>query len=260
MNILRFRLLGIPCIKLGDEPVLPARRKTAALLYYLAANATPLQRGPAAGLLWPEFSPEQARANLRRSLLDANRAARICLFEPARDLLQFSSVDTVEVDALRFMELAARGLGRRLEEGFEELLQAANLYTGDFLSGFYLKDALEFEDWQLAQLDLYRHKVVTILDRLVCGYRAKGRWNKAEELAERMIRYAPLHEAGHRHIVEMLADHGETCAASTHFEVYAAALKKELGAKPETSFSMLYERLKNGMHVPLLQQPWQSRD
>jgi len=259
MSILRFRLLGVPCMELDDKPVRPARRKTSALLYYIAEHGTPLQRGSAAGLLWPEFSPEQARANLRRSIQDANEATQYRLFEPVRDVLRFSSLLTVEVDVLRFMELAARGLGRRLEEGFEELLQAANLYMGDFLSGFYLKDALEFEDWQLGQLDFYRQKVITILDRLVRGYRAEGRWNRAEELAERMIRYAPLHEAGHRHIVEMLADRGETSAARAHFKVYAATLEKELGAKPEASFVNLCEQLKNGMYVPVPPRLWPAR-
>jgi DNA-binding SARP family transcriptional activator len=259
MTVLRFRLLGVPGIALDEKPVIPTRRKTSALLYYLAERGTPLQRGPAAGLLWPEFSPEQARANLRRTIQDANEVTQHRLFEPVRDLLRFSSLLTVEVDALRFMELAARGLGRRLEEGLDELLQAASLYMGDFLSGFYLKDAMEYEDWQLGQLDLYRQKAITILDKLVCGYRIKGRWNKAEELAERMIRYAPLHEAGHRHIVEMLADRGETSAARAHFEVYSATLEKELGAKPEASFAQLYEQLKNGRYVPVPHQPWPSR-
>jgi len=259
MSILRFRLLGVPSMELDDKSVQPARRKTLALLYYLAEHGTPLQRGPAAGLLWPEFSPEQARANLRRTIQDANEATQYRLFEPVRDVLRFSSLLTVEVDALRFMELAARGLGRRLEEGFEELLQAANLYMGDFLSGFYLRDALEFEDWQLGQMDLYRQKVITIMDKLVRGYRAEGRWNKAEELAERMIRYAPLHDAGHRHIVEMLADRGETSAARTHYEVYTSVLAKELGARPADSFTSLYEQLKKGMYVPMPQRLWPAR-
>jgi len=199
------------------------------------------------------------RANLRRSIQDANEMTPYRFFEPLRDLLQFSSLLTIEVDALRFMELAARGLGHRLEEGFDELLRAADLYRGDFLSGFYLKDALEFEDWQLSQLDLYRQKAISILDKLVCSYRSKGRWNKAEELVERMLRYAPLHEAGHRHLVEMLADRGEASAARAHFEVYATALAKELGARPEVSLVRLYEQLKAGMHRPVPPSAWPSR-
>jgi len=255
MDILRFRLLGIPCIELGGEPVLPRRRKTAALLYYLAASCVPTTRGPAAGLLWPEFAPDHARGSLRRALMDANEAAGSSLFEPGRDLLRFAKDLVVNVDAVMFLELASQGLGCRIDDGRERLLRAAELYGGDFLSGFYLKDALEYEDWQFSQVELYREKAIRILDRLARAYRAEGRCNKAGELVDRMLRIAPLDEAGHRLAVEMLADRGQASAARAHYEAYAAALYKELGAKPEHSFARFYELLREGRHEPVPESP-----
>jgi len=149
-----------------------------------------------------------------------------------------------------FLELASQGLSCHIEDGRDRLLRASELYVGDFLTGFYLKDALEYEDWQYSQVELYREKVIRILDRLARAYRSEGRYNKAGELVDRMLRFAPLYEAGHRLRVEMLADRGEASAARAHYETYAAALDRELGAKPELTFTRLYEQLKEGRRDP----------
>ena len=206
MRTLRFNLLGVPGIELDGEPVRAERRKTAALLYYVAATGKPLARGPATGLLWPEFAPDRARTSLRRALVDANAATGLCVFEPERDVLRFSDGIAVEVDAAEFASLANEGLASRDGQALGCLERAAALYRGEFLSGFYLKDAIEFEDWQLGMADRFKAKAVEALQRLATAYRTEGRSADAQILAERIIQYAPLDEAGHRLMIEMLAD------------------------------------------------------
>ena len=61
-------LLGTPRIEEDGEPLSISRRKTVALLAYLAATNQPHNRDFLATLFWPENDQASARANLRRDL------------------------------------------------------------------------------------------------------------------------------------------------------------------------------------------------
>lgn len=260
MAELRFSLLGPPSVELDGRSFAPARKKTAALLYWLAATGRALPRSSAAGLLWPEFAPERAKANLRFSLFDACEASGFPLFAPGRGALRFSAEVGVSTDCARFAALLSA------EEGAESprallaagegdnghaprldrrgsLEAALALYRGDFLAGFSLKDALEFEDWQLLEEGRWRTLALDALGRLVALDRAEGRDREAETHARRMIDIAPLIESGHRLVMEILAERGEVEEARAHYEAFARVLDRERGGKPGAATSRLYREL-----------------
>ena len=80
-----------------------------------------------------------ALSNLRQILHDADAPCSLtCLI--SRDAVQFNLASEQSLDVLEFESALA---------GDDQLEQAAALYRGDFLEGFALKDAPEFEDWAL---------------------------------------------------------------------------------------------------------------
>ena len=68
MPQLTIRLLGAPGIARDGTPVAVDTRKATALLAYLAVSGRSHAREALAGLLWPEYDDEHARAALRRTL------------------------------------------------------------------------------------------------------------------------------------------------------------------------------------------------
>ena len=66
--MLAIRLLGPPEVLSGGKPVTLARRKSRAVLYYLAAHPQPVARRYLLGLIWPDHNPSTARHNLRTTL------------------------------------------------------------------------------------------------------------------------------------------------------------------------------------------------
>src|ERR687892_1556503 len=66
--MLRLQLLGPPRVEVDGVPIEVDTRKAIALLAYLAVTARPQSRDHIAGLLWPEYGQERARAALRRTL------------------------------------------------------------------------------------------------------------------------------------------------------------------------------------------------
>ncbi len=68
MALLTLRLLGSPLVEIDGEPPTFDTRKALALLAYLALTGRRQRRDSLAGLLWPEYSQDRARAALRRTL------------------------------------------------------------------------------------------------------------------------------------------------------------------------------------------------
>ena len=74
MESLAIRLLGIPEIRLGEQPLTFRTRKVLALLVYLVAERGMHSRESLMALLWPESSQSSAAATLRTTLSRLRKA------------------------------------------------------------------------------------------------------------------------------------------------------------------------------------------
>lgn len=250
---LRFRLLGYPRVELQGRELRLGRKKSLALLCYLAGTGRPLARERAAGLLWPEFAPEKARASVRLAVLDAESAAGGGLFAAPGDPLRFSDglIVKSELDELRSLAEPTRSPAEGLAAlGIEALSsmqgRIESLYGGEFLEGFALKDAYGFEEWQLSEAARYRGLAVLLLGGVGDACFGAGAYAQARSAAEALMRIAPLDESGPRLMAELLAGAGELGSAAAQYEAYAAALKESLGAAPSPAFKKIYRSLQGG--------------
>jgi predicted ATPase/DNA-binding SARP family transcriptional activator len=252
---LEFFLLGPPSIRLDGRPLAFARRKTAAMLYYLACRTEALGRSAAAGLLWPEFPPEKARQSLRQAIYDTASTAGRDLVEGSKGFLRLKPDLDVSNDSSRFVVLARKGLALAetalggkygtadLRKACDTLTEAEFAYRGEFLEGFFLDDSVTFEEWQLEEAEGLRSlasSVETALGRL--ALRAGDR-QEAESRARRAIEMEPWSELSHCLLVEALAAGGDAGAALVHARAYGEALKKEFGRAPGLPFLTLVERM-----------------
>src|SRR5512138_3578234 len=72
------QFLGLPQLHLDDEPIATDRRKTIALLAYLAVNdlddgSQRYSRESLSALLWPDYEQTKAFSNLRRTIWELNQ-------------------------------------------------------------------------------------------------------------------------------------------------------------------------------------------
>ena len=85
------------------------RRKSLALLAYLAATGQPHGREALAALLWPDADSERARAGLRRALVDLNAALGKGWVETEGDQIALRASADLCVDVARLPRCAGRG-------------------------------------------------------------------------------------------------------------------------------------------------------
>src|SRR5262245_46109581 len=145
--MLSVALLGPPRLALDGRPLNVTRRRSRALLYYLAAQDAPVSRERLLALFWPDHERAAAQQILRTNLhgLRKTLGARLLAEDDALALAPDS-----DVDARRFAaQLVAPG------DRAADLAEALALYRGDFLSDFSLADAAAFDGWAAAEGERY---------------------------------------------------------------------------------------------------------
>ncbi|MFN8538408.1 MAG: AAA family ATPase [Thermomicrobiales bacterium] len=242
MSRLRLALLGSPAIDVADRRVTLPTRKALALLAYLATERGTQSREKLTALLWPESDAEHGRATLRRTLA----LLREALERPDQPTPLTASRATVGLDhTLLDLDLAVLQHAAEARDDAPALWrEAVAAYRGDFLDGFSLSDAPEFDDWASAQREHRHRQFGTILDRLARWQADHGEVAGTIETATRWVAHDPLNEAAHRRLIEARFASGERAAALEAYAACQALLARELGTEPSPETSALAARIR----------------
>ncbi len=246
---LEIQLLGSFSVKLNEQSVHSFRTsKTRALLAYLATEADrEHSRSTLATLFWGELPDAAAKTNLRielsniKQLLAAHPAV-----EFARTFVRFhSALATIDVQTFQegvraFLALPTESQGAALPR----LTAALDLYRGEFLAGFHVGNAVEFEDWQLITREQLHEQMMLALATLQVRYAEQARWPELADTARRQLAVVPWTESAHRHLMQALAAQGQIQAALAQFERCRAVLQEELGVEPSLATLELAARLR----------------
>ena len=121
-----------------------------------------------------------------------------------------------------------------------------DLYTGEFLAGFSLSDAVEFDDWQLIVREQLHEQLMAALATLQLRYAEQGQWADLASAARRQLALVPWLEAAHRNLMQALAAQGQTQAALEQYARCYAILEEELGVEPALATQEVAARLRSG--------------
>ena len=247
---LRLSLLGPPVAEIGGTALVVDTRKATALLAYLAVEGGVHNRDSLAGLLWPDYAPDRARAALRRTLSTLRSALGGQWLVVARDSV---SLDGGEIDVDEFHRLAE-------SDELDDLEAAAALHRGVFLAGFGLRDSGVFDDWQSFRSASLARELGAVLDRLADGCAASGDAVRAIEHARRRLALDPLNERAHRRLIALYGASGERAAALAQYRDCVRTLHRELGVAPTEETTAVYHAIREGGAAGALPEPARVAD
>ncbi|MFN8460610.1 MAG: BTAD domain-containing putative transcriptional regulator [Anaerolineales bacterium] len=221
--------------------------KVPALLAYLAVTRRAHSRDKLAALLWGEMSDADAKNNLRQALANLRKYFGDEL-TVTRDSIQFTGdafVDSIEFDsALR----SASSLDPQPASVI--LTDSLRLYRGDFLEGFHVRDAPDFEDWMLTERARLRELALQALHRLAEIQLSRADYPAALEATSRLLAFDPWREEAHRQRMSALARAGQRSAALAQYQTCRRILAKELGVEPSSETTALYEQIRDAETRP----------
>jgi len=210
-------------------------KKNFALLVYLARSPKRSRtRDHLIGLLWAEKPEHDARRSLNVALSTLRQRLGKGSLDTGADHVRLNP-GFVELDVDRFEYLAQLG----------DLKGAAELVGGDFLSGFSLADASEFENWLQTERTRVRHRSVDVLTQRAEELLDRGRVTEAGQLADQALDLDQLFEPALRVTLRTRALSGDRAGALSRYETFKALLVQRVGATPDRETAALADRVRS---------------
>ena len=228
--------LGTPTARLAsrDAPSEVLWRKNLALLIYLALSPNRTRtREHLVGILWPETTERLARKSLTEAVRRLRRLLGAGRLVSHADAITLSGA-ALEVDAIALQADATA-----------DARSVARLIEGDFLEGFSLADAPEFDQWASNERARYRTKSASLLVEAGEHSLADLRLAEAQELANRALTLEPLSEQATRLLLRAAALAGDASIALRAYHEYSTRLEQELGERPSRELTGLAERIRS---------------
>lgn len=233
--MLAIRLFGAPQVSLNQRPVTMTRRKSRALIYYVAAHTAPLTRDHLLAFFWPDHERSTAQQNLRATLYGLRKIFGSRLLTDD-DTLTLSP--EVWVDTRAFEAQLAAPAGE-----LQALKETLDLCQGDFLSGFTLPDLPEFDDWAMVERERYRRLAVGGLTRLSQLYEARQDYRAGLDTLDQALAFDSLQEDLQRLALRLHYLAGDRAGAIRRYESFRQLLSNEMGVPPMDETRAIYDAI-----------------
>jgi DNA-binding SARP family transcriptional activator len=234
-----------------DGEVLTDRypRKLQELFCYLLLHhdrAHP--RETLASLLWGNSSTARSKKYLRQALWQFQTTMTSCSESlTPRVLLVDSDMVRLNPDAELWLDVAVfeqalvhtqGSSGAALDaQQAQALCDAADLYRGDLLEGWY-------QDWCLFERERLQNMYFALLDALMDYCEAHDEYDAGLDYGVRALRHDQARERTHRRLMRLYYLAGDRTAALRQYECCVKALRRELAVKPAARTAILYEQIR----------------
>ena len=210
--------------------------KRMALLVYLAkaGESGRLRRDSIVGRLWPEADEARGRHALRQSLYVIRRVLGAGLFAETGDAEVELRTDALTCDVCEFERLARAG----------EAESAMLWYRGDFLPGFFLSDALEFERWMETERLRLKRLASDCCWKVADEKAYAGAHAEAGGWARQAAELTPFDEGAVHRLIVLLDALGDRAGALRAYDHFARRLLDEYAAEPSPETTALIARVR----------------
>lgn len=236
------KLLGSPQIHLDEKPVTQfISRKAQALLIYIVVTGKLHSREVLAELFWRNMPSSQSLKNLRTVLSNLRQLIGAHLIV-TRQTIAFNRECPYHLDVESIQVISTYPV----TDNLQSLSEAVAQYQGDFLEGFYIPDAPDFESWALLKREGLRELAIEGLHSLAEQYLRQQNYTVGLTVTHKLLAIDPWRETAHRQQMIFLARTGQRRAALAQYDTCLQILADEFNVEPMAETTALYERIRAG--------------
>jgi DNA-binding SARP family transcriptional activator len=243
--MLVIQLLGPPQVILDGNALKLARRKSRALLYYVAAHSQSLTREHLLALFWPDTGRPAAQQVLRTTLHGLRRAlpADLLVADETVGLAPGVAVDVRSFEAALAIEARLQPGGSAPAASVDGLATALDLYRGDFLAEVTLDHSPEFENWITGERERYRRLAVRGFIAMARFHEERAEYAAALSCLDRALALDPLQEDLQRAAMRLHYLAGDRPGAIRRFLHLRDLLDEEMGVPPMAETQRMYDAI-----------------
>ncbi len=230
-------LLGPVCLRSSARNASLRRasqsRRLALLALIASSPGESISRDRLLGFLWPERDERTARHLLADSLYVLRRTLGDAAIIAAGETLRLSP-NVVQTDVVEFRKAL-------VEKRWSDALR---LYRGDFLDGFFVRDAVDFDQWALAERGRLRVLATHAATTWARELHEAGQTAAAAAAAERALELSPCDEEIFRSLVRLLVVTNNRGRAEAVARAFVERLALELGISPSPETMLLLQNVR----------------
>jgi predicted ATPase/DNA-binding SARP family transcriptional activator len=231
--MLQVTLLGGFDVRLNEKPLVLKLRPVQLLLAYLLLHrGINLRREQLAGILWPGYTDASARKNLRNTIYRLRRLIGENYLVVDRSTVAFNTEEPYWLDIALLEETESA-------DEVADHLQAAGLYRGELLPGYY-------EEWILWERERLQALFDRLMRSLVERLNAAGRYDETVTWAEHWIAQGQAPEAAYRALMVAHAALDDQANMAKAYRRGREALRETVGVTPSAETERLYRELRDG--------------
>ena len=230
MRQLTASLLGSPRIlKDGEFVAFPFKQAEAILYYLLVEREAP--RSKIADLIWGNnVGDQKVKSNMRNAIYVLRKLLWTdFLIEPRKNILQINPEIDVHLD---------------LEQLNKDSAEITNIYAGEFLQDFYLKENEYYNEWILNTRQELQQIYIDRLKQSIARRFESQDWSQCEAQAKQLISLDEYDETGYYYLMEIYRIRGEYHKAIALYDRLKLLLAEDLFQFPGERISQLTELVK----------------
>ena len=243
-NMLKIKLFGkIQIEYMGEKLENQMGSKTIALLYLLLANKSKyLTKDKLILYLWPDSTDEAAKYNLRynlwllRKMIPSNLQGENFILSE-KNSCTLNCDYQIECDLITIKQINFKNTS------LKDLLCVQQLFCGDVMEGWYLKNCDEFNDMILLDRIICENRHIELLEEISLRYLKNEQYENSLEILKEISLIDPNNEDLTMKIMQVYSNINNRVAAINYYKNFEAKLWNSLNIAPNLILQKYYQQL-----------------
>lgn len=228
MNDIYVKLFDTYCTTFNGSIISFPYSKVQALFYYLAVNKS-ASRDELSALLWSDMEENNAKKNLRNALYKLKE----CFMK--EDILHFSNNSIISISPeIKIETDVDKFLKNKLE---------IDVYTGDFLNDFNVKNAEKFERWIYDRREYLKGIYLKRLNERIKIEKSKENYIDIEKYCKLIIKNDEFNEEAYKDLISCYKEQGKFVSAIKAYDEISDILNKELSITPNIEIEKIFSNI-----------------
>ena len=224
------KLFGYPKIYEDKKEIFLPSGKLTAFFYYILLKKV-VSRDEVAGMFWASSNEQNAKISLRNALHKIRKSFREdVILSPNKSILTLNKDLDIEIDIEKFQE---------------DPLKNFELYTGDFLKGFYVKESIDFDYWVLEINTFYKELFIKTAEKKIEEDFLENKFESLETSITSLLANDNFNDKAYLYLMKFYKQKGRYDKIINEYKNIEKLMEDELGIEPPNEIKKIYKEALN---------------